>query len=362
MTKFQRFIKSYGLFLVLFILVLMGHFAIANYHIGNYSLIHYAFFFLCFWLCGFSFTQNLLKSFLFSILTFTDRSLFLFSSQATSYFSGRIWNQSFLILSLFLTPILAKQFLSLNTFTLSCSLMIIPLHLIALLPLFSTNHSIVPLSIVVCSLFTKLYQLIPSNRNGYHHLMYVILVVILYFVSHEFIIQRYPLIADKILSSPIIDKVYFILTKKPSTDLIGISVIPRNDDYLSKFYEYFNNTDTNPYLAILYIAISKICTGSQVSLPLYFNSFYENCFLIIAISSFFTSSFEPFSEFSPRYGINFFVFQSYLLLAFEIYCSQMQSSHFYLFYFCILAISVYSLCETTNLVSYSYMYFYKYIK
>ncbi|KAK8900127.1 hypothetical protein M9Y10_002450 [Tritrichomonas musculus] len=294
-----------------------------NYFIFDY--LHYSIFFFCFWWCTSAFTQEYVKSFVVSFFVFYDKQIYSFVIDRKQIGEENIppWTQYLFFFSLFITPIFSKVIM-LNDFS-NCELFfaILLMFLISNLSIFSLYTSCIPQAITICTYVNKYIHVDSSKSKRFLKKNLLLGFQIFLFLSVcELFPNLYQILIERLQQTRICQEGVRLITGQ-SYDIYPQKIVTESKDlsYFGRLGHFIKNDDEYQVVIIGYILISFFYKK--------FKQYYENCFIIVAILSLLTPSFkDPYDSDFSAYEIHFFIFKTYLLIAFATECKRLKEEQF----------------------------------
>lgn len=294
---------------------------LVNYQDGRKYLNVFHGFILLFYLywCTSEFTNEYIISLLVSSFVVFDQNLIELAVDTNSLAGedNPPWTQHFFFFSVFATPTFLKAVIH-NDLTI-IQLILIGILLLALssLSIFSLYTTLIPQSLVICTLVSKFIHI--DSIKSYQFLKKILLVA---FYSLLFLIiceSAYPAFANWILMLQDNENCNIIIKYLTGFEfnLFPIKTVNYSNDlnYFERIGDFF--IDKNELLKIVIVVYILSSIFFQK-----IKQYYENCFVIISILILFIPNYADPNY--SKYEINFFVFKTYILIAFAISLSAMS--------------------------------------
>lgn len=287
--------------------------------------------FLYIWWCLSEFTREYLISVIIASWMVNDAQLLLFASgrPALARENNPPWTQHFFFFSVFMAPVCSRYIMSNNYTILQLILLVFVMLLLSSLSIFSLYTTFIPQAIILCTLVSKFIHIDSSKSYRFvkKHLL-IGFQILLFLTICEYFYPIYRDACSQLHDHEYCQKIIKYLTGHELRKFPAKEFVKSNDlNYFDRLGEFFANDDEFQIVIICYALTSIFYKKIK--------QYYENFFVLISILALLVPSFKDPN--GSEQEIHFFIFKTYLLIAFGIACSRLKYKKFTLISLLLLA-------------------------
>lgn len=280
--------------------------------------------FLYLWWCISEFTREYIISIIVASWVVNDTQLLSFASgrPTLALENNPPWTQHFFFFSVFIAPIFSRSIMINNYTILQLILIVFLMLILSSLSIFSLYTTFIPQAIVLCTLVSKFIHIDSFKSYRFEKKHFLIGFQILLFLTIcEFFYPKYRDAYNMLHDYKYCQKIIKYLTGHEFSKFPTKTFVKSSDlKYFDRLGKFFANDDEYQ-LVIIFYALTSIFYKK-------INQYYENYFVLISILALLVPSFEDPNRNAEE--IHFFIFKTYLLIAFGITCSRLKSQKFFL--------------------------------